>query len=62
MFLYLTIPWGGISGEPSNWLIPKPAGNWATTLSSLGNIMNNLMPYIFAVSGIVLLFMIIFSG
>lgn len=29
---------------------------------SLGEIVNDLMPYIFAVSGLVLLFMIIFSG
>jgi hypothetical protein len=62
MPFYLTIPWGGGTGEPSSYLIPRPAGNWATTLSSLGSIINALMPYIFAITGIILLFMIIFSG
>ncbi len=42
--------------------VGTPEGFKAGKLSSLGVIIGELMPYIFAISGIILLFMIVIAG
>ena len=54
--VYLTLP-GGFHA-------PNPAGFGTGTgkLSSLGAIVYSLMPYVFAIAGLILLFMIVAAG
>lgn len=60
------IPWGFTEGPYGGMstieIADVPGGDWTGRLSSLGSILAALMPYIFTISGIVLLFMIIASG
>jgi hypothetical protein len=56
------VPWfGGTGATQCSWA-PIEYGSGLGNLSSLGSIINTFMPYIFAITGIILLFMIIFSG
>ena len=62
--IYLQIPWGLDTESDPDWLwVSRPASSeWGGRLSSLGTILTSLMPYIFAISAIILLFMIVASG
>ena len=53
--LAFCIPW---QGDADGYCIGDPV----YPDRNLGRLVNDLMPYVFAVSGLVLLFMIIFSG
>jgi len=55
-------PWSDVAGDIT-WHCPSnPEGFKSGELSSLGAILHSLVPYIFAIAGLILLFMIVSSG
>ena len=54
--LYFTIPGVGPVNNPPGY------GTGTGNLSSLGSILNSLMPYVFAIAGLILLSMIVSAG
>ena len=53
---YFCYPWN------NRYHCSAPPQGFKNELASLGAVVNSLMPYIFALSGIALLLMIVFSG
>jgi len=47
---------------PGNYQISPPEKFKAETFNTLGDVINELIPYIFALAGIILLFLIIWGG
>ncbi len=55
---YICVPWE----NAPDYCIGSPEGFNRIELMSLGSIISNLMPYVFAIAGLVLLLMIIAAG